>query len=300
MSMLVYQFTPILILFVSLAVLLGFLIAHRKLTEIRRKRSPFTKDFLRGPGFSEFKRIELINDDLTQWLFVLLFSPIAIYSILFVHIHHPDRLFQDNLFFYIPFAMFYGFGLYRMNFHLNQRRNARLGFEGEMAVGQELNQLMAHGYHVFHDYPACKFNIDHVLIGPAGVFAVETKARSKPTTGNAQADAKVVYDGKQLKFPGWTECEPIQQTKRQAAELSVELSKAVGETVQAQPVLAIPGWYVERTAKSDVLIINGKGAHNLFCKLPTVLDANMIQRIAYQVKQKCRDVKPRAYREWEE
>ncbi|WP_161788484.1 nuclease-related domain-containing protein [Desulfonatronum thiodismutans] len=218
---------------------------------------------------------------------------------LYVHIHHPDRLFQDNLIFYIPFALLYGFGLYRMNFHLNQRRNARLGFEGEMAVGQELNQLLANGYHVFHDYPAGKFNIDHVLIGPAGVFAVETKARSKPTTGDAKADAKVLYDGKQLKFPGWTETEPIQQAKRQAADLSVELSKAVGEPVLAQPVLAIPGWYVERTTKPDVFIINGKGAHGLFCKLPAVLDASMIQRIAYQVEQKCRDVKPRAYREWE-
>ncbi|PTN31763.1 nuclease-related domain-containing protein [Desulfonatronum sp. SC1] len=217
MFTLAYQFTPILILFVSFAVLLGFLIAHRKLTEIRWKRSPFTKDFLRGPGFSEFKRIELINIDVTQWLFVLLFLPIFLYSILFVHIHHPDRFFQDNLIFYLPFALFYGFGLYRMNFHINQRRNARLGFEGEMAVGQELNQLLANGYNVFHDYPAGKFNIDHVLVGPAGVFAVETKARSKPTTGDGKADAKVFYDGKQLKFPCWIESEPIQQAKRQAA-----------------------------------------------------------------------------------
>ncbi|WP_161946254.1 nuclease-related domain-containing protein [Desulfonatronum thiosulfatophilum] len=218
-----------------------------------------------------------------------------------MHLHHPDRALQDNLLFYIPFALFYGFGLYKMNFLLTQRRKARLGFEGEIAVGQELNQLLANGYHVFHDYPASKNNIDHVLIGPAGVFAVETKARSKPTTKkNPQGDHKVFYDGKLLKFPGWSESEPIRQAKRQAAELSVELSKAVGEPVQAQPVLAIPGWYVERTAKPDIFIVNGKGAHGLFCKLPVSLDESMIQRIVYQVEQKCRDVKPKAYREWEQ
>ena len=52
--------------------------------------------------------------------------------------------------------------------------NYRLGLEAEMAVGQELNQLLRHGYWVFHDLPADKFNIDHVVVGRNGVFAVET------------------------------------------------------------------------------------------------------------------------------
>ena len=66
---------------------------------------------------------------------------------------------------------------------LNRRRKFRLGYEGELAVGQELNQLLREGYEVYHDFPADKFNIDHIIIGPAGVYAVETKARQKPTTG---------------------------------------------------------------------------------------------------------------------
>ncbi|TVQ96669.1 MAG: NERD domain-containing protein [Desulfovibrionales bacterium] len=300
MSTLYHQVLPISILFVSFAVIVCFSFAHRKITELKRRRSPFTKDFLRGPGFSESKRIEQISEELDVWLLVLVVMPITMYSILYIFIHQPDQTFQDNLILFIPFALFFGFGLYKMNFYLNQRRNARLGFEGEMAVGQELNQLLANGYYVFHDYPASKYNIDHVLVGPAGVFAVETKARSKPTSGDGRTDARVEYNGKQLIFPGWTEIKPIQQAKRQAAELSAELSKAVGDQVRVHPVLAIPGWYVERTAKPDMYIINGKGAHSVFCKLPVVLDTCMIQRIAYQVEQKCRDVKPMAYREWED
>jgi hypothetical protein len=54
----------------------------------------------------------------------------------------------------------------------------RIGYDGELATAQELNQLMRHGYYVFHDLQAENFNIDHIVIGPAGVFAVETKSRS--------------------------------------------------------------------------------------------------------------------------
>jgi hypothetical protein len=88
---------------------------------------------------------------------------------------------------------------------LNLRRITRLGYEGEVATGQELNQLMLHGYHVYHDFVADKFNIDHLVVGPAGVFAVETKARAKPTSNNRKEDAHVSYDGRCLHFPKWKE-----------------------------------------------------------------------------------------------
>ncbi|MBN1547047.1 MAG: NERD domain-containing protein [Syntrophaceae bacterium] len=58
------------------------------------------------------------------------------------------------------------------------RKNYRLGYEGEMATGQELNMLMLEGYHVFHDFPADRFNIDHIVVSPNGVIAIETKAKS--------------------------------------------------------------------------------------------------------------------------
>ena len=65
--------------------------------------------------------------------------------------------------------------LFRSYYRLKKRRNLRLGYEGEIAVGQELNQLMLQGKHVYHDFPADKFNIDHIVVGRSGIFAVETK-----------------------------------------------------------------------------------------------------------------------------
>ena len=75
-------------------------------------------------------------------------------------------------------------------------RAARLGYQGEKAVGQLLeSSLRPLGYHVFHDLEIKgRGNIDHALIGPAGVFAVETKTISMPSI----RPAKITYDGHRL------------------------------------------------------------------------------------------------------
>jgi hypothetical protein len=52
----------------------------------------------------------------------------------------------------------------------------RRGAEGEEVVGRILEQMSASGWHVIHDVTFGRGNIDHVAIGPGGVFAVETKS----------------------------------------------------------------------------------------------------------------------------
>lgn len=71
--------------------------------------------------------------------------------------------------------------------------------------------MMLQGYHVYHDFVADKFNIDHIVVGSAGVFAVETKARAKPMSDDRSADAMVTYDGRCLYFPRWKETHPLEQ-----------------------------------------------------------------------------------------
>ena len=48
---------------------------------------------------------------------------------------------------------------------LHERRAVRLGYEGELAVGQELEQFRHDGYYVYHDFPADTFSIDHIVVG---------------------------------------------------------------------------------------------------------------------------------------
>jgi hypothetical protein len=51
------------------------------------------------------------------------------------------------------------------------------GAEGEEVVGEILEGLVADGWQVIHDVSLGRGNIDHVVVGPGGLFTVETKSR---------------------------------------------------------------------------------------------------------------------------
>jgi hypothetical protein len=57
-------------------------------------------------------------------------------------------------------------------------RRLNRGELGERRVADSLEELRSVGYTPVHDITWNNFNVDHVLVGPGGVFAVETKFRS--------------------------------------------------------------------------------------------------------------------------
>lgn len=106
--------------------------------------------------------------------------------------------------------------------------------------------------------------------------------------------ARVSFDGHALHFPSWVETKPVKQARAQASWLSERLTKATGLSVRARPVIALPGWFVEQKASSDVIITNPKVFR--FMLKPRSNDAPLstgtIRRIAFQVEQLCRMPKP--------
>lgn len=66
-----------------------------------------------------------------------------------------------------------------LNIHTDERA-WRLGADGEERVGSSLDQLRGAGWHVEHDVRvgARGANVDHLAIGPPGVFVINTKAVS--------------------------------------------------------------------------------------------------------------------------
>jgi Nuclease-related domain len=94
------------------------------------------------------------------------------------------------------------FLFWRFTYLISRRRNYRLRFADERAVAEELSQLILDGCRAFHDVPMEPYgNIDHVLVTPTGIYAVETKARRKRKASKGRRDEKVVFDGKALQFP---------------------------------------------------------------------------------------------------
>jgi hypothetical protein len=103
----------------------------------------------------------------------------------------------------------------------------------------------------------------------------------------------VIYDGERLKFPSWVTTEPLDQARAQAAWLSKWLGGAVGEPVKVLPMVAIPGWFINRKSPEGVPVLNPKEVRSsLNARRDTVLSAGMIKRICHQLEQKCRDVDP--------
>jgi hypothetical protein len=75
------------------------------------------------------------------------------------------------------------------------------GATGEEQVGGLLDELAGEDWHVIHDASLGRGNVDHILIGPAGVFTVETKSHPGPikvgrvhgaTLSQAQAQRKAI------------------------------------------------------------------------------------------------------------
>ncbi len=54
------------------------------------------------------------------------------------------------------------------------------GATGEEHVGALLDELSGRGWRVIHDASLGRGNVDHILIGPPGVFTIETKSHPGP------------------------------------------------------------------------------------------------------------------------
>ena len=159
----------------------------------------------------------------------------------------------------------YGLVDYVRNYRARER--ARDGLLAERVTGIQLNRLMAQGCVVMHDLPAEGFNIDHVVIAPRGVYAVETKSFRKPKKVTRHDNYRVAYDGRALRFPDFIEKDAVAQAERQAQWLTREIRKALQYEIQVIPALALPGWHIEpneevwRTALVKVFSPMGNGAN---------------------------------------
>jgi hypothetical protein len=121
-------------------------------------------------------------------------------------------------------------------------KRLKTGLKGERATGQLLqSELLPLGYQVFHDCCFEGFNVDHVAIGPGGVFAIETKTRFK-----RHGYVRVTYDGRRVLVDGFApDRDPVTQAKAGASKIKEVLAEITGRQVSVRPVVLFPGWYVE-------------------------------------------------------
>ena len=185
--------------------------------------------------------------------------------------------------------------LWRLWGALRHSRRLRYGYEAELVAGQELNGLGGLGYYVFHDVPLGEraTKVDHVLVGPAGVFAVETEARARRDT---HAEREVTYDGASLCFARQRETAPLERAVALAGRVREWLATEVGEQLPVQPVVVLPGWRVRRTDVSGIPVLAASRVRHYFGRLRPragMSDA-LIERVAHCLDARCRGVAAQA------
>jgi len=173
-------------------------------------------------------------------------------------------------------------------------RNLKLGLQGEIVVGQYLDRLHADGYQVFHDVQGQNFNLDHVLIGPAGVFTIETKTWNK-----SFADAKVTFDGECLLVAGKApERDPIAQARAQVSWLRAQLRESTGKEFDVRPVIVFPGWFVEAnyTAQRKLWLLEPKALPTFLSNEPPNLSTENRKLASFHLSRIIRGAEQDRYR----
>jgi len=234
---------------VSIAATIVFVAIFRAWTKREARRSPLlARQVGHVPGEQLVERVSDSQDDLLLSVIVMYFAAptmLLMWALLRVP---PDRFKPDpTLWLYgVGAAGMFAYGMRDFVKHWRRRQQARDGLLAERVTGMQLNRLQAQGCIVMHDLPAEGFNIDHVVIAPRGVYAVETKSFRKPKVSDGVDNYAVGFDGQRLRFPDFIEVDAVGQAQRQAQWLTKTLREALGRDVKVIAALALPGWRVDQ------------------------------------------------------
>lgn len=144
------------------------------------------------------------------------------------------------------------------------------GARGEEKVSGILKSL-PDSYHVFNDFVAGRIHVDHVVAGPAGVFAVETKYWRGRVTAE---DGHILLDGQLPSRP------PLAQVKKEAALVKAKLADA-GWNGAVTPVLAFASDTFEATIAEiqGVVVLNSNHLRESFGTERVVIPPEELDRL---------------------
>ncbi|WP_286177437.1 nuclease-related domain-containing protein [Stieleria mannarensis] len=233
-SWLVVYLGTMLVFGLGMVPLIGCAAYWRRQQSRKTRQNPLTRTLLRSPGHSLRKKIDELDLEIDSIITAWMLLPAFTFSA-----HLSDSYFRGapesavrivaGIIAAVGISVVVGRMLIK---RLDELRQYKLGLEGELATGQELDQLMLEGCRVFHDIPFPYGNIDHVVVSRSGVFTVNTKMRGKPKEGDANAEIVVDHIKDEIRFPDFTWRIPSKQLETESRWLSQHLSAATGKAIE--------------------------------------------------------------------
>lgn len=158
----------------------------------------------------------------------------------------------------------------------------RLGQEGEQWTGRRLSRLPDEEWHCWHDLDSTRRgNIDHVVLGRAGVFLLD----SKSYTGEVEVDDGVVIvrrpedPGERTPWPN-----VVRSIKRASASFSERIQSKAGLKPWVQPVVVVWARFPQRAIEDDgVQLVHGSALVEWLVQLPPRLSLDQVERLRQAV-----------------
>jgi Nuclease-related domain len=152
------------------------------------------------------------------------------------------------------------------------------GAAGERHVARLLEPLAKQGWGVQHDLrvPGSKANVDHVVIGPPGVFVIDTK--------NYRGRLRLSQDG--LLWHGRTFLAPTLSATRWEAD---KLQARIGAPdIAVVPIVAVLGAMVPngQVTAHDVTVVPARRLPGLLRSLPSALTPERALEVAAQINRR--------------
>lgn len=152
----------------------------------------------------------------------------------------------------------------------------RVGAQGEEKVGPKLEKLLPHGWRVLHSVPVGKgdSDIDHVLIGPGGVFTINSKYHPRSKVWVARYQIRI--NGEPVNY--------LRNSRFEGERASRLLTKAAGFPVEVTPCLIILTGGLEpnityKQQPDDVLVLDSWDVPRVFKRRTGVLTPEQVDAV---------------------
>lgn len=223
---------------------------------IKKTKSYFARAFLRTPGQSNRYGINIANL-LAGFSCGLIFMGIIFLILYFLNL----KLIKESFLILHYFFIIIGFILFLIA--INEVEKYWQGLEGEKIAHDEIEQLIKYGYYIINSFVTDKFDIDLIVVGPAGIFVVEVKNPKKYSSEDF-----VIYENNILKIKSeknksvisLISKDPIKQVKNNTEWIKRYLSDVANKNYSSNIKSAIlfPNFWVKEYIANDLLIMNPK------------------------------------------